>query len=898
MSKKSTLYLIDGSAIAYRSHYGMRGSKLSNSKGMPTGACYAFVNTMHNLLEENKPDYIIMFFDAKQKTFRHEMYPEYKSNRDATPEDLVEQLPYLHQLSKALNISVVITPGYEADDAIGTFAKIGTNNNLEVFIVSSDKDLLQLVDENVKMYKLSTSKSKGKIVGEKDVITEYGITPKQIPDYLGMVGDSSDNIPGIYGIGKMKAIPLLNEYKNIEGIYTNLEKITNKRVHNLLIENKENGLLSKQLATINTNIPIDLKIDDAKFTNINNDRLRELFEDLEFHSLIKTYNLVTEQEIKVKKYYYTVDTANDIKKLIKKISKYNLLSVDLETTSVHPMEAEIVGISLSWEYNSGVYIPIQSPSQQMQLFGGDDNFKLLKEIAPILEDETISKCGQNLKYDYIILRKYGIELKNIGFDTIIAAFLIQPDSRSYKLDYLSQQYLHYKMQPIEDLIGKGKNQITMDQVEIDKITFYAAEDADIALQLVDILKKKLINDNMLNVYQEIDLPLLQTLAKIEENGVFVNVEYLKKMSQELSEKIKKLTQEIYFECEVEFNINSPKQLSEILFDHLKLPTGKKRSTAVNILEKLKNDHPVPGMVLDYRKLTKLQNTYLDALPKLVNKQTGRIHSSFNQTIASTGRLSSSHPNFQNIPIRTEIGRKIRHAFIPQRQGWKIIAADYSQIELRIMAHLSKDVELIRSFKENVDVHKRTASLVYSVDEKDVTSDMRRTAKVVNFGIMYGAGPFRLSNELGISMTEARELIDQYFLTYPGINHYIVETLEQARENGYVATLFGRRRYTQDIESSNKNIRETAERSAINMPIQGTAADMIKIAMNNIHKILINENWETKMIMQVHDELIFECPDEEVEKLKNMVIFEMENALKLDIPIKVDIGFGNSWYEAH
>ncbi|MCK4296444.1 MAG: DNA polymerase I, partial [Candidatus Marinimicrobia bacterium] len=578
------------------------------------------------------------------------------------------------------------------------------------------------------------------------------------------------------------------------------------------------------------------------------------------------------------KKYKTISTLSELKELVKTLYKVRLLSVDLETTSTSPMKAEIVGISLSWKAHTGVYIPIKFPSKQKSLFGKEDDIHFLNELKPVLEDASIPKCGQNLKYDMLVLRRHGTELNGVEFDTMVAAFLIQPDAHSYKLDKLSQLYLHYTMQPIDELIGKGKNQITMDQVDIDTITFYAAEDADIALELVPIFQNKLKEDNTWDVFKNIEMPLIPVLMQMEQNGVYLNVDHLKKMSEELAVQISSLTRDIYDTAGIEFNINSPKQLGEILFDKLDLHKVRGHSTDVKVLEKLKDKHILPALVLEYRGLVKLKNTYLDALPLLVNKNTGRVHSSFNQTVASTGRLSSSDPNFQNIPIRTEIGREIRKAFIPQSRkdeiSWKILSADYSQIELRIMAHLSKDPELIKAFNEGVDVHKRTAALIYGIDEGDVLPEMRRVAKVVNFGIMYGAGPYRMSGELKIPMSDARSLIEQYFKTYPGINNYIITTLEEARKNNYVKTLSRRLRYVHDIKSSNGNIRKAAERAAINMPIQGTAADMIKIAMAGIHKNLLFNKMQAMMILQIHDELIFEVPENEIEELKSMVIYEM------------------------
>ncbi len=895
--KKKKFFIIDGSAIAYRSYFGMIRNRLTTSTGKPTGAVYAFINSLKALIDNEKPDYIGMVFDAPEKTFRHKLYPDYKATRESMPDDLVEQMPLMFEITKAMNIPVVIKPGYEADDVIATFAKRGKNSNLQIYIVTGDKDFMQLLEDDVFMFKPGSGKKQTEIFTAKNVVEKWGIKPTQVVDYLALIGDSSDNVPGVKGIGPAKARPMLQQYKDLDGIYNHLDEIGNPRIINLLREGKAAAKLSKELVTIDRNVPVELNIDDFKKEEFNKEKLFSLFDELEFYSLKKIFASQAVEERPEKK-YTIIRTRSGIKDLLKTISKTKLLSVDLETTSVRPMEAKIVGISLSWQPHSGIYIPLQFPGKQQQLFSENDNLEFLNLLKPVLENKNIPKCGQNIKYDMLILRRYGIELKGVVFDTMVASYIIQPDSHAYKLDKLSQQYLHYTMQPIEELIGKGKNQITMDQVDVDKVGFYAAEDADIALELVPILKNKLKEDNTLKIFEEIDMPLIPVLLQMEQNGVFVDVDMLKSMSTELDIKINELSEQIYFESGVKFNIKSPKQLGGVLFDNLELPSGKKRSTAVDILEKLQEFHPVPGLVLEYRKLVKLQNTYLDALPELVNKTTGRIHGSFNQTIAATGRLSSSDPNFQNIPIRTELGRKIRKAFIPQNTGWKIMAADYSQIELRIMAQLSKDQELMNAFIEGVDIHTRTAALVHGVEENDVTKDMRRVAKVVNFGIMYGAGPYRISGELKISMSKAKQLIDQYFLTYPGINRYITMTLQKAYDTEFVKTLSGRLRYVYDLNNKNKNIRDAAERAAINMPIQGTAADMIKIAMCRIHEKMLEKQMKALLILQVHDELVFEVPDDEVGILKNLVVEEMENALKLDVPIKVDVGISNSWYEAH
>ncbi len=897
MSKKKTLYLIDGSAIAYRSYFGMIRNRLTNSAGQPTGAVFAYVNSLLKLIEEEKPDYIGMVFDAPEKTFRHKIYEDYKATREAMPDELVSQLPYIHKVTEAMNIPVIIRPGYEADDVIGTLAKHARQQGLQVYMVTGDKDFMQLLKPDIFIYKPTSGQKAVEVIDEDGVVEKWGVRPEQIADYLGLIGDTSDNIPGVKGVGPAKARPLLQEFGSLENIIENVDKIGNPRVRDMIKESAEEAKFSKLLATIKTDVPVDIKIDTLRAQAINRDELIKLFEELEFYSLIKSFSTPKKAE-KVDKEYRTLKDRAEVVKLVQTLQNVQLLSVDLETTSVSPMLAEIVGISLAWEPDKAVYIPVRFPVSQKSLFGEDDNIEFLELLKPVLEDSKIPKCGQNLKYDMLILKRSGIRLQAVEFDTMIAAFLIQPDSRSYKLDRLAQQYLNYTMQPIEELIGKGKNQITMDEVAVEKVGFYAAEDADVVLQLVPILQEKLEEDKTTDIFKRIEMPLIPVLMQMEENGVYLDTDFMKQMSGDLSRQIENLTAKIYSAAGETFNINSPKQLADILFDRLKLNAGRKRSTAVNVLEKLRDEHPLPGLILDYRTLAKLQNTYVDAIPQLVNRRTGRVHSSFNQTAASTGRLSSSDPNFQNIPIRTDIGREIRKAFVPQKKGWKILSADYSQIELRIMAHLSKDPELIKAFQEDVDIHTRTAALVYGVPEKDVLPEMRRVAKVVNFGIMYGAGPFRMSEELKIPMQEARKIVDNYFNTYPGINNYIIATLNDARENGFVKTLSGRLRYVHDINSSNKNVREAAERAAINMPIQGTAADMIKIAMIRIHDRLITEKLRAMMILQIHDELLFEVAEDEVEVVTSIVKQEMEGALPLDIPVKVDIGVGNSWYEAH
>ncbi|HDN58486.1 MAG TPA: DNA polymerase I [Candidatus Marinimicrobia bacterium] len=894
---KPRLFLIDGSALAYRSHFAMIKNRLTTSKGFPTGATYAFINSLFKILNEESPEYIGIVFDAPEKTFRHELFEAYKATREAMPDELVEQLPVMFELVKSLGIPVIVKPGYEADDVIGTLALKASKMGLKVYMVTGDKDLMQLVNEDILMYKPGVGQKETEIIDVGEVIEKWGVRPEQIPDLLGLAGDSVDNIPGVKGIGPKRAASLINEFGSLEKIFENLDKVSNEKLRNLLKYGKESAFTSKELAVIRVDVPVELDLNELRLGGKDEKKLMELLEKLEFYSIIKS--LKKDKKEEKKKNYKIVLSLEELKDVVEKVRKAELFSVDLETTSIRPMEAEIVGISLCIEPDSGYYIPVRYKGKSKNNFGDDDLKVVLEELKPVLEDNRIKKCGHNIKYDMLVFERNGINLRGVDIDTMVAAWIIQPDSHSYKLDNLSQQYLHYTMVPIEELIGKGKkNQITMDEVELNRVAFYAVEDADIALQLVPIFRAEMRATGTEEVFRKIEMPLIPVLMEMEKNGVYVDIDYLKEMSQEISKKIDVLADNIYKVAGVEFNINSPKQLSEVLFEKLGLPRVRGKSTDVKVLEKLRNQHELPALVLDYRSLVKLKTTYLDAMAQYVNSNTGRIHSSFNQTGASTGRITSSDPNFQNIPIRTDIGREIRKAFKPQKSGWKMMSADYSQIELRIMAHLSKDPELLKSFNEGVDVHTRTAALVYGVSEKDVLPEMRRVAKIVNFGIMYGAGPFRMSEELGIPQEEARKLIEQYFKTYPGINEYIIKTLQEAEKNKFVKTLSGRIRYVYDITSDNYHVREAAKRVAINTPIQGTAADMIKIAMINISRRMKEKSLRAMMILQIHDELLFEVPEEEIETLREIVVQEMENAIKLDVPVKVDVGIGNSWYEAH
>ncbi len=900
-TKKNSFYLIDGYALLYRSHFALIRNPLINSKGQHTSAIYGFTNALLKLIKEESPDYIVTVFDGKEKTFRHEMYPEYKATREKMPDELRSQLPILWDLVDSLNIKSLLVNGFEADDIIGTLAIMGKKNNFDCRIISGDKDFMQLIDSDIKLH--TPGKNGSSIIfGPNEVKKKWGVIPSKIVDLLGLMGDSSDNVPGVRGVGAKTAVKLLEQYGSFEKIIQNADDVKNKKIRESLKNETELAYLSKKLVTIKTDMKLDVDFDDMKLKKFNFEKVNDIFDELEFYKFKKELNILdlNKKKInKIEKSYLIVDNDSKLDSLVSQLNNSTLISIDLETTSVNPIEANIVGLSFSIKENSGWYVPILFSEKRKNIFSGqNDLITVLSKLKHILESKKIHKCGQNIKYDLLIFKRHNINVTPISFDTMIASHLIKPEERTYKLDRLSQEYLNYEMMPISELIGTGKDQKNMSDVELEKIKFYAVEDSDICLQLVNKLSDKMLNDNLYNFYKNVELPLIDVLTEMEFNGVFIDKEMMIKMSLWMQNKLLSLSKEIFKISGKEFNINSPKQLSEILFDEIGLKQVKKRSTDVTVLEFLKNIHPLPKKILEYRTIQKLKSTYIDTLPELINDKTGRIHTSFSQTITSTGRLSSSNPNFQNIPIRTSDGKEIRNAFVPEKKGWKIFSADYSQVELRIMAHLSKDKNLINAFINNEDIHTRTSSNLFNVPIQDVSPDMRRTAKIVNFGVMYGAGPYRLSQELGIPMVESKKIITSYFDRYSGIKDYIENTIDFARKNKYVKTILGRRRYCYDILNDNQRIRSAVERAAINMPIQGTAAELIKIAMISIHKNIITNNLKSKMILQVHDELIFETPQEEVDQLKQMVLYEMENAMKLNVPLVVDYGIGDSWLSAH
>ena len=900
--QQKRLFIIDGYATLYRAHYALIRNPLTNTAGTPTSAVFGFANQVFQLIDDEKPDYLVAAFDSKGKNFRHELYTDYKANRSEMPDEIQTQLPYLWELLEAMNIPILRVGGVEADDIIGTVAKMCDKENLQCNIVSGDKDFMQLINDKTFLYAPQARKRAKEIFDKKKVLEKWGVGPEHIIDLLGLMGDSSDNVPGVQGVGPKTAQKLIQDFGSIENIYEEIDNISNEKMREKLLNSKDNALLSKQLVTILTDVKIDATINDFEKREMDSSKLEDIFKELEFSGLLKkigSNESINIESVKREKNYSNLITIDQLTSFVSSVKENEWLSVDLETTSINPMVAEIVGFSFSVKKDTGVYVPIRFKDKKDNLFGDDDLQTAIDILKPILENSNIPKTGQNIKYDALIMKRYGINLDGIAFDTMIAAHLISPNSRSYKLDNLSISHLNYKMVPIKDLIGSGKNQITMDQVTLEDISFYAAEDADVVIELTEIFLKELKNQKLYNYFMAIEIDLLPVLIDMQFNGIFVDKDYLAIRSDEIGIKIDALHNEITKLAGQDFNVNSSQQLAQILFDKLDLPMIKKRSTAEAVLSELKDKHELPKLVLDYRKLFKLKNTYLDPIPTNINPTSNRVHSSFNQTMTATGRLSSSSPNFQNIPIRTEDGKDVRKAIRAQSSDYQIFSADYSQVELRVMAHLSQDKALIQALNNGEDIHTFTAKNIFNIHkDEDVLPEMRRTAKIVNFGIMYGAGPFRLSQELDVPFGEAKKIKDAYFSKYKGIEDYIAKSKLLIKSEKSVQTLLGRKRAVWDSDSQNKIRRDAAERMAINMPIQGTAAEMIKIAMIKIYKDLKDNNLKSKLILQVHDELLLEVHKDEVDYISEMVIKNMKKAIELDVPIEIDCGFGPSWYEAH
>lgn len=906
MKSQNKLFLIDGSAIAYRSYFAFIKNPLRNSRGENTSAVFGFLRFLFMIFDNENPDYLAVVFDPPGPTVRHKQYKEYKATRQKMPDDMRDQVPKIHRVLQALNVPIIEVAGYEADDVIGTLARTAEQNGFETFLVSGDKDFMQLVDVHTKMYNPKRAGEEVEVLDAEGVEAKVGLPPGKIVDYLGLMGDTSDNIPGVPGVGDKTAVKLIEEFGSLEAVLDNADKVSRANVRENLRKHRDDALLSKKLVIIDTNVPLDIDLTSLRKEEPNREEVISLFRELEFNSLIERFK--TGQETR-KGEYLLVDMSEKLPALMARLKKAKRVVVDLETSHQDPMRADIVGIALAVKAGEAFYIPVQVARKETgreiclkgsgDLFGGTPISEMLKEI---LEDARIAKSGHNIKYDMLVLARHGIDLQGLAFDTMVASYLINPTLRQHNLDALALEHLNYVKQPTSDLLGKGKKQLSMQYVEVKKVAAYACEDADITLRLHEIFEPLLKKGNLIDLFRDVELPLIDVLMDVERTGVALDLTFLADMSQDMGKKLDALIARIYDLAGEEFNINSTQQLGEILFEKLMLPRKKRTktgfSTDASVLEELARIHELPKTLLEYRELTKLKSTYVDALPNLIHPETGRVHTSYNQTVAATGRLSSSDPNLQNIPIRTEIGREIRRAFIPGDPEYVILDADYSQIELRIMAHLSKDPVLLEAFQNDEDIHAKTASLIFMVPPEDLTHEHRRRAKEINFGIMYGMGVFGLASRLDISREEASEFIASYFATYYKVKEFIDKMHQEVEARGYVTTLLNRRRYLPEINSKNRNIREFAKRTAVNTPIQGTAAELIKIAMINIWRKLREKKFATKMIMQVHDELVFEAPKSEIDEAKELIKKEMEGAMKLDVPIRVDVGVGPNWLEAH
>lgn len=958
------VFLIDAMAMIYRAYFAMISRPLITRAGKNTSAIYGFVATLLKIIEEEKPEHLAVCFDTEKPTFRHNMFPSYKAQRQEIPSDMPWQIEKIKEIIKAFNISLLEKDGYEADDVIGTICKKAESENALCYMVTPDKDFMQLITEKTFQYKptrssYGTKVIEAEIIDKQGVLQKLGVTPDKVIDVLALMGDASDNIPGVRGVGEKTAVSIIQEFGSIENLYANIEKVTKEKLRETLLKYKDDAFLSKKLVTINTNVPLDFSFHELKIGKIDFQKIKRIFDDLEFKELLKKIEASKqlgissetekprkpeEEDIKitikatkiepekveipppiepvkrikdVPHKYYTVKNHNEYKELIEILKNQTLFAFDTETDSLNVMAAKLVGFSLSFKEHEAYYVPILEKEEKEEPEGvglfkredikakeiryGVEVDYAIRLIKPLLESNEIKKIGQNIKFDYLVMKNYGVEINNIFFDTLVGAYILKPDGNN-DMDSLAYKYLNYEPIHISELIGKGKSQISMSEVPIEKVSEYSAEDADITLQLYHKIKYELKKINLYKLCTDIEFPLIKVLGEMEYEGVKVDPNVLSTLDVEITRMIKEYEEKIYKSAGKEFNINSPQQLSEILFGELKLiPTKKTKtgfSTDISVLEDLRYQHEICGLIIEYRGLTKLKSTYIDGLIKSINPRTKRVHTSFNQTGTTTGRLASMNPNLQNIPVRTETGRNIRKAFI-SREDYMIMSADYSQIELRIMAHFSNDENMIRAFKRRLDIHSDTAKRIFAVGEKkDITPGMRRKAKEVNFGIMYGIGVFGLANRLEIKNSEAKEIIDRYFREYPRVKEYIETTKQFARENGYVQTLTGRRRYLNQINNQNATVRAEDERAAINMPIQGTAADMIKIAMIRVFNELRENNLKSKLLLQVHDELVLEVYKDEIEQVKEIVKNNMMNALKLNVPIEVDIGIGKSWYDAH
>ena len=926
MENSKNLFLLDAYALIYRGYYAFIKNPRINSKGTDTSAILGFMNSLFEIIRTQNPDYLAVAFDKGGSVTRSEMFEEYKSNRDKTPEPILVAIPYIKEILEGMKIPILEKEGFEADDIIGTVAKDAEENNFKVYMVTPDKDFAQLVSDNIFLCKPARMGNSMEIWGVDEVKDKFEVeSPDQVIDYLGMMGDSVDNIPGLPGVGDKTAKKFIKQYGSLENLLQNAHEVTGK-LGEKIIENKELGVLSKKLAKIILDVPIDYNLDEFKLSDPDKEIVLKVFDELEFRRIKETFfkifgtnsNQLEEKGAEVvqgdlfsetynlesnkdslngsKSIYQRIESFEELKLLVEKMMKQEIVAFDTETEGLNALETDIVGISFSWQKGIGYYLPVKNNKSVHE-----KSFEILR---PFFESTEIIKVGHNIKFDIQVLHKYNVKVSSPIYDTMVAHYLINPDMR-HNLDTLSESYLNYSPISIESLIGKkGKNQISMRDVSIDKTTDYASEDADITLQLKSIFDKEIEVNNLSKIFYDIEIPMINVLSEMETEGIKIDTSYLEKLDKEFEEDLEKLKKEIFKKSGEEFNLNSPKQLGEILFDKLKLVSKPKKtktgqySTSEEVLSSLANDHKIIEDILEWRSLDKLQNTYVKSLPNEVSSLTNRVHSSFNQTVTTTGRLSSNNPNLQNIPIRTANGQKIRRAFIPRGSDYILMAADYSQIELRVIASMSNEENMIDAFVNNQDIHTMTASKIYNVDPENVTREQRGNAKTVNFGIIYGVSAFGLSQQTDLNRSESKVMIDNYFLNYPGLKKYMSDQIDFARNNGYVETIMGRRRYLQNINSQNNMLRSSSERNAINAPIQGSAADIIKIAMININSELKKQSLKSKMLLQVHDELVFDVHKSEKDQIKDIVKNTMESAVKLKVPLKIDLEFGKNWLEAH
>jgi DNA polymerase-1 len=910
MTKK--LMLIDGHALAYRAFFALPVDSFSTSKGELTNAIYGFSMMLLSALQTEKPDYIAVTFDAPAATFRHEEFDEYKAHRPPMQEEMRGQMDRIHQVVQALNIPAFELPGYEADDLIGSLARQATGQKVDTVIVTGDNDTLQLVSPSVKVITpggYSQRFSEAKEYDEEAVREKYGIDPAYVADYKGLVGDKSDNIPGVSGVGDKTARQLIQQYGSIEQIYEHLDEIESTRARNALAGQKEQALLSKRLATIVTEVPIALDLDRCRTSDYDRQKVADLFRELEFRSLMQrlpesdrgraTQMTFFAQEPPPGEVSVAVSTEEQLTSLLSELSQASRIAVDVETTSTDALTADLVGLSFAAEPGRGFYVPVghlltQGSTGQLPLE------MVAERLQPVLEDPKISKVAHNGKYDLTVLARHGMEVRGLDFDTMIAAYLLEPSRRGFGLKELAWNKLGLEMTPITELIGKGRNQITMAQVSIAEAAPYAAADADATLRLLTVLEQELRKREQWDLFRDVEMPLVRVLMDMETAGVALDTEQLKEISTEMYQRVVELEKQIHKLAGHPFNVSSTQQLGEVLFEELGLPAKARTktgySTRASVLEELKDQHPIVELILEHRQLTKIKSTYVDALPALVNRETGRVHTSYNQTGTVTGRISSSDPNLQNIPVRTELGRQVRSAFVAE-EGWLLLGADYSQVELRVLAHISQDPNLLEAFSRGEDIHASTAATVFEVPLSEVTPGMRRIAKTINFGIIYGMGEYGLAQRTDLSVEDARKFIANYFTRYAKVSEYIEETKKEARDIGFVSTLLGRRRYFPELQTTSRahtGVKRAAEREAINMPIQGSAADILKIAMVRLHGALREKGLAARMILQVHDELVLEVPREELKPVGRLVSSVMENAWDLDASLKVDVKVGSNW----